>query len=98
MLSHWQVTPIHTGRSKCGKTNDGRFLHVLQCFYLNVDHACTHDDDIIIQCFIFPLTDDGYDTELFLNSKALNSTYQSSGVLEIFSSSQRAGWCILGME
>ena len=50
-------TPIHTGRSKCGKTDDGGFSHVLQCFYLDVDPtvSCMHDDDVIIQCFIFPL-------------------------------------------
>jgi hypothetical protein len=95
-------TPIHTGRSVCGKTTDGGFSHVLRCFYLHTDHdniidmdpTCTHDDDVIIQCSPFDL--DGYDTELFLNSEALNSTYRSSGILEIFSSSESGasswGW------
>ena len=83
-------TPIHTGHSVCGKTTDGGFSHVLHCFYLDTDHdmdsACTHDDDVIIDCSIFDLYLDGYDTELILNSEALNSTYPSSGILEIFSS------------
>jgi hypothetical protein len=91
-------TPIHTGRSVCGKTTE--FSHVLRCFYLYTDHdmdpTCTHDDDVIIQCSI-PLDLDGYDTELFLNNwEALNSTYRSSGILEIFSSSESGasswGW------
>ena len=77
-------TPIHTGYSECGKTNDGGFSHILRCFSLYVYPSCTHNDDVIIQCSIFILDLDGYDTELFLNSKALNSTYRSSGVLEIF--------------
>ena len=89
-------TPIHTGHSVCGKSTDGGFSHVLRCFYLDTDHdmdpTCTHDDDVIIECSIFDLN--GYDTELFLNSEAVNSTYRSSGVLEIFSSSQSvtASW------
>ena len=81
-------TPIHTGHSECGKTTDGGFSHVLRCFYLDTDHdmdsTCTHDDDVIIECSIFDLNE--YDTELFLNSEALNSTYPSSGILEIYSS------------
>ena len=84
-------TPIHTGYSKCGNTDDGGFSHVLRCFQLYVDpiySTCTHDDDVITQCSVSQLTDNGYDTELFLNSAALNSTYKSSGVLEIFSSSK----------
>ena len=85
-------TPIHTGRSVC---TDGGFSHVLRCFYLDTDRdimdsaldsACTHDDDVIIKCSILDLHWDGYDTELILNSEALNSTYPSSGILEIFSS------------
>ena len=84
-------TPIHTGRSVCGETTDGGFSHVLRCFYFDTDHiimdsTCTHDDDVIIECSIFDLYLDGYDTELFLNSEALNSTYPSSGILEIYSS------------
>ena len=88
-------TPIHAGLSECGKTNDGGFSHILRCFYLYADPTCTHDDDVIIQCSIFHLVNSGYDTELFLDSKALNSTYKSSGVLQIFSSSQSGafwGW------
>ena len=92
-------TPIHTGRSVCGKNTNGGFSHVLRCFYLDTDHdimdsTCTHDDDVIIECSIFDLNE--YDTELFLNSEALNSTYRSSGVLEIFSSHKNSaiswGW------
>ena len=89
-------TPIHTGHSMCGKNTNGGFSHVLRCFYLDTDHdmdsTCTHDDDVIILCSLFHL--DGYDTELILNSEALNSTYPSSGILEIFSSykSGAASW------
>ncbi len=87
-------TPIHTGYSNCGKTSNGGFSHVLRCFHLYMDPTCTHDDDVIIQCSIFDLN--GYDTELFLNSEALNSSYRSSGILEIYSSSQSGasswGW------
>ena len=81
-------TPIHTGISVCDKSNDGGHSHVLRCFYPMEESICTHDDDVIIQCSIFTLDLDwnGYDTELFLNSEALNSTYRSSGVLEIYSS------------
>ena len=95
-------TPIHIGFRKldCDKTTDGGFLHVLRCFDLSVDHdidsTCTHDDDVIIECSTFDLDWlwEGYDTELFLNSEALNSTYRSSGVLEILYSSQSgaASW------
>jgi hypothetical protein len=94
-------TPIHTGRSVCGKTIDGGFSHVLRCFYLDTNHDnkstnCTHDDDVIIDCSIYTLDLDGYDTELILNSEALNSTYRSSGILEIYSSSESGaafwGW------
>ena len=84
-------TPIHTGYSECGKTNEDGFSHILRCFSLDVDPTCTHDDDAIIQCSIFTLDLDGHDTELFLNSDALNSTYQSSGVLEIYSSISQGG-------
>ena len=85
-------TPIHTGRSVCDKNTNGGFSHVLRCFYLDTDHdimdsTCTHDDDVIILCSMFNLDADGYyDTELFLNSEALNSAYPLSGILEIYSS------------
>ena len=91
-------TPIHTGHSECvGATNDGGFSHFLRCFYLYADPTvtCTHDDDVIIQCSMFLLVNSGYDTELFLDSKAFNSTYKSSGVLQIYSSSESGafwGW------
>ena len=85
-------TPIHTGISTCFKTNDGGVSHVLRCLNLDFSFTCMHDDDVIIDCSPFTLDMEGYyDTELFLNSKALNSTYRSSGVLEIFSNSL-GGW------
>ena len=100
--SLWQVansTPIHIGflMDDCDKTTDGVFSHILRCFDLRIlsaDHDtesihCTHDDDVIIVCaFDLDWPWEGYDTELFLNSEALNSPYRSSGVLEIYSSSQ----------
>ena len=30
-------TPIHTGYSECGNTDDGGFSHVLCCFHLYMD-------------------------------------------------------------
>ena len=83
-------TPIHTGRGRCGKTEDGGFSHVLRCFDLHTDTdlTCTHDEDVIILCSIYTLDLNAYDTQLLLNSKALNSTYRSSGVLEIFAGHQ----------
>ena len=50
-------TPIHTGTSRCGKTDVGGFSHVLGCFDLDiyVGPTCTHDDDVIIDCFSLTL-------------------------------------------
>ena len=91
---------IHIGLRKldCDKYTDGVFSHILNCFDLSANHeiysTCTHDDDVIIGCSDWRY--EGYDTELFLNSEALNSPYRSSGVLEIFSSHQSGaiswGW------
>jgi hypothetical protein len=57
--------------------------------------ALMHDDDVIIQCFM-PLDLYEYNTQLILNSEALNSSYPSSGVLKIYSSNQSGaafwGW------
>ena len=73
-------TTIHIGLRKldCDKNTDGVFSHILNCFDLSANHeiysTCTHDDDIIIGCSDWRL--EGYDTELFLNSEALNSPYR----------------------
>ena len=85
-------TTIYAAVSFCGKTNDGGSSHVLRCVqpYVYVGPGCTHDDDVIIQCS--ELKPDGYDMKLRLNSEALNSTYQSSGVLEIYSNSLSRFW------
>lgn len=93
-------TPIHSGGmdyNQCISCND--VMHILRCFPEGFDHrvdpSCTHDNDVIIDCSPFSLDLGGYDTQLLLNSDALNSTYRSSGVLEIYSSSQGGafwGW------
>ena len=95
-------TPIHvsTGYNQCSKSICDGPQHILRCYPAGFDphgdSSCTHDDDIVLDCSISLLIYDGYyDTELLLNSDALNSTYRSSGVLEIFSNSAAGdfmGW------
>ena len=89
-------TPIHTVFNNCGKSGCDAALHILRCVQLDLrtDPSCTHDDDVIVMCSSWPLDLDycySHDTQLFLNSNALNSTYQSSGVLEIYSSISQGG-------
>ena len=95
-------TPIHLSNdyNRCFDYScDDPPMHILRCFPKGFDKkpdpTCTHSNDTILSCSLFSVYDDGYDTQLFLNSKALNSTYQSSGVLEIYSSSEAGkfyGW------
>ena len=94
-------TPIHLTNdyNRCSGYSCNGPVHILRCypegFDKQPDPTCTHSNDTILSCSFFSLYDDGYDTQLFLNSKALNSTYQSSGVLEIYSSSEAGefyGW------
>lgn len=71
-------TPIHVGSTLCCEPKDDsvNIMHILRC---NVDltgtpSTCTHDNDIILECSLFPVyIMDGYDTQLYLNAKALNS-------------------------
>ena len=94
-------TPIHAsyGYNQCSDYTCNDPVHILQCYPVGFDKEtdpnCTHSNDTILFCSDFSLYDDRYDTQLFLNSKALNSTYRSSGVLEIYSSSEAGefyGW------
>ena len=94
-------TPIHLSNhyNQCSDYSCNGPVHILRCFPEGFDKmpdpTCTHSNDTILSCYSLPLYYDGYDTQLFLNSKALNSTYQSSGVLEIYSSSEACefnGW------
>lgn len=84
-------TPIHVGSTSCCELNDntGYILHILRC---NVDltvipPTCTHDNDVLLVCSFLKFVEysETYDTQLFLNAQVLNSTYSSSGVLEIYS-------------
>ena len=88
-------TPVLLGASNCIPSNyDLGAMHILRCLEFEdsyTDAPCTHDNDIIIQCYDQPLNAEGYDTQLFLNSDALKSTYRSSGVLEIYSSISQSG-------
>ena len=90
-------TPIHTvDNNECVDPQSGckGALHILRCLTVdyNPDPSCTHDDDVIVMCSLWDLDSmDSYDTQLFLNSNALNSTYRSSGVLEIYSSISQGG-------
>ena len=89
-------TPIHTVFNRCGKSGCNAVLHILRCVNVDFipDPSCTHDDDVIVMCSIWPLDEDScysYDTQLYLNSEALNSIYRSSGVLEIYSSISQGG-------
>ena len=77
-------TPIHTVFNECGKSG----CSILRCISVDFDPdpSCTRDDDVIVMCSLWDLDKDlcySHDTQLFLNLDALNSTYQSSGVLEI---------------
>ena len=96
-------TPIHVtmGFNDCRQNYFDTFvMHILRCFPTGfnqqVDPLCMHDSDVILTCFSSPLELDGYDTQIRLNSEALNSTYQSSGVLEIYTSTSHGeefwGW------
>ena len=89
-------TPIHTVINNCGKTGCGAELHILRCITVDFspDPSCSHDDDITVMCSSWALDEDfcySHDTQIFLNSEALNSTYRSSGVLEIYSSISQGG-------
>lgn len=75
-------------------------MHILCCVefedssfdaYFVSNSLCTHNQDVILQCSDRPLTAEGYDTQLHLNSHALKSPYPSVGVLEIYSSKSQAG-------
>ena len=94
-------TPIHVSKkyNQCSSYSCNGPFHILRCYPIGFDKepdpTCTHRNDTILSCSLFFVYDDGYDTQLFLNSKALNSTYRSSGVLEIYSSSEAGkfyGW------
>ena len=84
-------TPIHLSNdyNRCSSYSCNGPVHILRCypegFDKQPDPSCTHSNDTILSCSLYSLYYDGYDTQLFLNSKALNSTYRSSGVLEIYS-------------
>ena len=89
-------TPIHTVFSECDRSDCNSALHILRCIHVDLhpDPSCTHDDDVMILCSLSSLDIDlcySHDTQLFLNSEALNSTYRSSGVLEIYSSISQGG-------
>ena len=89
-------TPIHTVFNECTRSGCSAALHILRCIDtdLRPDPSCTHDDDVIVMCSYEELDIDfcySHDTQLFLNSDALNSTYRSSGVLEIYSSISQGG-------
>ena len=91
-------TPIHTVFNECAglgpKSGCNAAPHILQCITVDpfTDPSCTHDDDVIVMCSLWDLDPmDSYDTQIFLNSDALNSTYRSSGVLEIYSSISQGG-------
>ena len=83
-------TTIFAGISVCGTERSEGPSHVLRCIVPDLyGTGCTHDDDVIIFCSVKA---DGYDMKLRLNSEAFNSTYQSSGVLEIYSNSLSRFW------
>ena len=76
-------TPIHTVFNECAglgpQSGCNAAPHILQCITVDPvpDPSCTHDDDVIIMCSLWWNLDsmDSYDTQLFLNSNALNSMY-----------------------
>ena len=84
--------PIALGSSSCGFSE----LHILRCSYSTDTSACSHDQDIVIDCspsYSFEDTyiyDSPYNTQIRLIS---NTTFPSTGTLEIYINKQWGNVC-----
>ncbi len=79
--------PIALGSASCGYSE----IHILRCSYSTDTSACSHDQDVVLDCNPADYTYDRspYDTQVRL----ISDTFPSTGTLEIYINKQWGNAC-----
>ena len=83
--------PIALGSTSCGYSE----LHILRCAYSTDTSACSHDQDIVIDCSPSYSFDDTYiyDSPYDTRVRLISNTFPSTGTLEIYINQQWGNVC-----